>query len=88
MPSVTYFVGMISGEGKAEKVRETLLTNLAIVGEEPGRVVFALHRSEDDPNEFPTTQPGRARDWLTRTNRAKRSWRTRRRSARWYGGRA
>ncbi len=31
------------------------------VREEPGRVVFALHRSKDDPNEFPTTRRRRAR---------------------------
>jgi len=52
MPRVTYFVRMVAKEGKAEEVRETLLTNPAIAGEEPGRVVFALHRSRDDPNEF------------------------------------
>ena len=52
MPKVTYFVRMVAKEGKAEEVRETLLTNPAIAGEEPGRVVFALHRSKDDPNEF------------------------------------
>lgn len=52
MPGVTYFVRMIAKEGKAEEVHETLLTNPAIAGEEPGRIVFALHRSKDDPNEF------------------------------------
>lgn len=52
MSKVTYFVRMVAREGKAEEVRETLLTNPAIAGEEPGRVVFALHRSKDDPNEF------------------------------------
>ena len=52
MPTVTYFVRMVAREGKAEEVRETILTNPAIAGEEPGRVVFALHRSVDDPNEF------------------------------------
>ena len=52
MPQVTYFVRMVAREGKAEEVRENLLTNPAIAGEEPGRVVFALHRSVDDPNEF------------------------------------
>ena len=39
-------------DGRAEEVREVLLTNPAIAGEEPGRVVFAPHRSRDDPNEF------------------------------------
>ena len=52
MGSVTYFVRMVAKEGRAEEVRETLLTNPAMAGEEPGRVVFALHRSKDDPNEF------------------------------------
>lgn len=52
MSKVTYFVRMVALEGRAEEVRETLLTNPAIAGEEPGRVVFALHRSRDDPNEF------------------------------------
>jgi len=61
MAEVTYFVRMVAREGKAEEVRETLPTNPAIAGEEPGRVVFALHRSKDDPNEFPTMKPGRAR---------------------------
>lgn len=51
MPAVTYFVRMIAKEGKAEQVHETLLTNPAIAGEESGRVVIALHRSKDDPNE-------------------------------------
>ena len=36
----------------AEEVREILLTNPAIAGEEPGRVVFALRGSRDDPDEF------------------------------------
>lgn len=52
MPKVTYFVRMVAREGKAEEVRETLPTNPAIAGEEPGRVVFALHKFRDDPNEF------------------------------------
>jgi quinol monooxygenase YgiN len=52
MSKVTYFVRMVGLDGRAEEVREILLTNPAIAGEEPGRVVFALHRSGDDPNEF------------------------------------
>jgi len=52
MPNVTYLVRMVAKEGRAEEVEETLLTNPAIAGEEPGRVVFALHRSKDDPNAF------------------------------------
>jgi quinol monooxygenase YgiN len=52
MPHVTYFVRMVAKEGRAEEVEETLLTNPAIAGEEPGRVAFALHRSSDNPNEF------------------------------------
>jgi len=52
MLAVTYFVRMVAKEGKAEEMRETLQTNPAIAGEEPGRVVFALHRSRDDPNEL------------------------------------
>jgi quinol monooxygenase YgiN len=52
MSAVTYFVRMIAEEGRSEEVHDTLLTNPAIAGEEPGGVVFALHRSKDDPNEF------------------------------------
>ena len=88
MSSVAYFVGMIVEEGKAEEVHDTLLTNPAIAGGEPGRVVFALHRSKDDPNEFPTTRRGRAGSWWARTSRATRSWPTGRSSGRWCGGRA
>lgn len=52
MSKVTYFVRMIAKDGKVEEVRETLITNPAIAGEEPGQVVFALHRLVDNPNEF------------------------------------
>ncbi|MGH3148915.1 MAG: putative quinol monooxygenase [Rubrobacter sp.] len=52
MAAVTYFVRTVAREGKAEEAEETLLTNPAIAGEEPGRTVLALHRSVDDPNEF------------------------------------
>lgn len=52
MPRVTYFVRMVAKEGKAEEGRETLLINPAIAGEEEVTIVFALHRSVDDPNEF------------------------------------
>ena len=52
MPKVAYFVRMRAKEGKAKEVRNTLLENPAIAGEEPGSMVFALHCSKDDPNEF------------------------------------
>lgn len=52
MPEVAYFVRMAAKQGRAQQVRETLLTNPAIAGGEPGRVVLALHRSRDDPNEL------------------------------------
>lgn len=52
MSRVTYFVRMIAREGKAEEVRETLLINYRNILEEPGNVVYALHRSKDNPDEF------------------------------------
>ena len=51
MAAAIYF-RTIAEEGKAKEVREILLTNPAIVDEEQGGVVFALHRFKDDPNEF------------------------------------
>lgn len=63
MAKATYFVRMVAKESESDEVREILLTDPAIAGEEPRRVVFALHRSVDDPNEFPTTRRGRARSW-------------------------
>jgi len=39
--------------GKAEQVLELLLTNPRRIEEaEPGNLVFGVHRSVDDPNEF------------------------------------
>ena len=52
MSKVTYFVRMTAKEGKAEEVAETLGINFRIVQEERGNVVYALHRSTEDPNEF------------------------------------
>jgi quinol monooxygenase YgiN len=53
MSRVTYFVRMVAKEGMAEEVRELLLTNVTRIREgEPGNLVFAVHRSTEDPNEF------------------------------------
>ncbi len=53
MQRVTYFVRMIAKEGKAEEVQELLLTNVTRIQEgEPGNLVFAVHRSTDNPNEY------------------------------------
>jgi quinol monooxygenase YgiN len=53
MSRVTYFVRMVAKEGKAEEVRELLLTNVTRIREgETGNLVFAVHRSTEDPNEF------------------------------------
>lgn len=60
MSRVTYFVRMIAREGKADEVRETLLINYRNIQEERGNVVYALHRSTDNPDEA-TTRPGKAR---------------------------
>jgi quinol monooxygenase YgiN len=51
--AVTYFVRMRAREGQADAVRELLLSNVErIRSGEPGNVVFAVHRSLDDANEF------------------------------------
>ena len=51
--AVTYFVRMVAKEGEADHVRDLLLVNPKRIEEgEPGNVVFAVHRSRDDPNEF------------------------------------
>ncbi len=53
MSRVTYFVRMAAKEGKVEEVKELLLTNPQRIRQgEPGNIVFAVHRSVDDPNEF------------------------------------
>ena len=53
MSRVTYFVRMVAMEGMAEEVRELLLTNVTRIREgEPGNLVFAVHCSTEDPNEF------------------------------------
>ena len=50
---VTYFVRMRALEGHADEVLELLLTNpRRIEAGEPGNLVFAVHRSRDDPHEF------------------------------------
>jgi quinol monooxygenase YgiN len=48
--AVTYFVRMRALAGEEDRVRELLLSNLARI--ESGNVVFAVHRSSDDPSEF------------------------------------
>lgn len=73
MSKVTYFVRMIAKEGKAEEVGETLRTNCSNVQQEKGNVVFALHRSVENPDELPITRPGRARRQWTLMNRARGS---------------
>ncbi len=53
MDAVTYFVRMVAKQGKAEEVLELLLQNPRRIEQgEPGNVVFGVHRSVDDPNEF------------------------------------
>ena len=53
MSSVAYFVRMVAKEGMAEEVQELLLTNVTRIREgEQGNLVFAVHRSMDNPNEF------------------------------------
>ena len=50
---VTYFVRMRALEGEEDRVLELLLSNVArIDAGEVGNVVFAVHRSTDDPREF------------------------------------
>jgi len=43
---------MIAKEGKAEEVGETLRINFSNVQQEKGNVVFVLHRSAENPDEF------------------------------------
>jgi quinol monooxygenase YgiN len=43
---------MIAKEGKAEEVGETLGINFSNVQQEKGNVVFVLHRSAENPDEF------------------------------------
>ena len=51
--AVTYFVRMVAKEGEADHVLNLLLVNPKRIEEgEKGNVVFAVHRSKDDPNEF------------------------------------
>ena len=52
MPRVAYLVRMVAKEGMAEEVREQLLSNPAISEGEEGSILFALHSSKEDPNEF------------------------------------
>jgi quinol monooxygenase YgiN len=50
---VTYFVRMTAKPGKAEEVERLLLSNVErIRAGERGNLVFAVHRSTDDPSEF------------------------------------
>ena len=50
---VTYFVRMRALEGREDAVRELLLSNVArIDAGERGSLVFAVHRSTEDPREF------------------------------------
>ena len=51
--AVTYFVRMVAKPGEADRVLELLLTNpRRIRAGEPGNIVFAVHRSRVDSNEF------------------------------------
>ena len=51
--AVTYIVRMIAKEGQADAVEELLLSNpRRIEAGEPGNIVFAVHRSTSNPNEF------------------------------------
>jgi quinol monooxygenase YgiN len=53
MTAATYFVRMRAREGEADRVLELLLTNPRRIEEgEPGNIVFGVHRSTEDPNEF------------------------------------
>src|SRR6266545_3702538 len=53
MSAVTYFVRMRAREGQADRVLELLLTNPRRIEEgERGNIVFAVHRSTEDPSEF------------------------------------
>jgi quinol monooxygenase YgiN len=50
---VTYFVRMRANAGQAERVLDLLLTNPRRIEDgEPGNIVFGVHRSTEDPNEF------------------------------------
>jgi quinol monooxygenase YgiN len=49
---VTYSVGMLAVEGKADKVEETVRIDFSNVREEEGNVVSALHRSTESPDEL------------------------------------
>ncbi|EDK72548.1 Antibiotic biosynthesis monooxygenase [candidate division TM7 genomosp. GTL1] len=50
---VTYFVKMTAKDGKAEDVLELLLTNPRRIEQgEEGNIVFGVHQSIDNPNEF------------------------------------
>ncbi len=51
--AVTYIVRMIAKAGQAEAVQELLLTNPRRIEEgEPGNIVFGVHRSTVNPDEF------------------------------------
>lgn len=51
--AVTYFVRMVAKEGQADKVLDLLLVNPRRIEEgEQGNIVFGVHRSLDNPNEF------------------------------------
>ena len=53
MSPLTYFVRMSAKEGQSERVLELLLTNPHRIEEgERGNIVFGVHRSTEDPNEF------------------------------------
>jgi quinol monooxygenase YgiN len=53
MSAVTYFVRMRARDGQAEHVLKLLLSNPRRIEEgERGNIVFGVHRSTEDPNEF------------------------------------
>ena len=51
--AVTYFVRMVAKEGQADNVLDLLLVNPKRIEDgEKGNIVFGVHRSLDNPNEF------------------------------------
>lgn len=67
---VTYFTRMAARENKAEEAEETLRINFSNVQGEDGIVVFVLHRSTGNADEFPTMRPGRIKKLWTRESSA------------------
>jgi Antibiotic biosynthesis monooxygenase len=56
--AVTYFVRMVAKAGQADNVLDLLLVNPRRIEEgEQGNIVFGVHRSIDNPNEFWLYEP-------------------------------